>query len=255
MKQQSTGRHVAPHNTDPEPSVLKEAVNSNTVVRAHDLPHVSSKPLAESRTLCLMYNMYHWHAPKSVCDLLPPLVRDVTNYPARNRNDYTVPGCRLSLYQSSFIPFVINRWNSLDNETRNTRTYDMLKINLKRKVVLPKIMGHLLVGDRISNILYSRLCSNCSLLSYYIFRCNIIKDSRCVCGYIREDASHFFLNSTYIYIEQRTVLFHFLHHHNFRRYIRTLLFGGSQKDMAQNILLSKKVHTFIKNSRRFTEET
>ena len=31
----------------------------------------------------------------------------------------------------------INLWNSLDNETRNTRTYDMLKINLKRKVVLP----------------------------------------------------------------------------------------------------------------------
>ena len=162
-----------------------------------------------------MYNMYHGHDPSYLCDLLPPLVRDVTNYPVRNRNDYTVPRCRLSLYQSSFIPSVINLWNSLDNETRNIRTYDMFKINLKRKVVLLKIPGYFLVGDRISNILYSRLRSNCSSLKYDIFRCNIIKDSKCVCGYIMEDASHFLLKC-HLYIEQRTVLFHFLHHHNFQ---------------------------------------
>ena len=40
--------------------------------------------------------------------------------------------------------------------------------------------------------------------------------------------------------------------HNFRTDIRTLLFGDSQKDPARNILLSKAVQTFIKNSRRFT---
>ena len=37
----------------------------------------------ERKKLCLMYNMYHGHAPSYLCDLLPPLVRDVTNYPAR----------------------------------------------------------------------------------------------------------------------------------------------------------------------------
>ena len=116
-----------------------------------------------------MYNMYHGHDPFYLCDLLPPLVRDVANYPVRNRNDYTVPRCRLSLYQSSLIPSVINHWNSLDNETRNIRTYDMLKINLKRKVVLLKIPGYFLVGDRISNILYSRLRSTCSSLSMIYF--------------------------------------------------------------------------------------
>ena len=201
-----------------------------------------------------MYSMYHGHAPSYLCDLLPPLVRDVANYPVRNRNDYTVPRCRLSLCQSSLIPSVINRWNSLDNETRNIRTYDMLKINLKRKVVLLKMSGHFLVGDRISNILYSRLRSNCSSLKYDIFRCNIIKDSKCVCGYIMEDASHFLLKC-HLYIEQRTVLFHFLHHHNVRRDIRALSFGDSQKDLAQHMSLSKAVQPFIKNSRRLTEGT
>jgi hypothetical protein len=212
----------------------------------------------ERKKLCLMFNMYHGHAPSYLCDLLPPLVRDdgdVTNYPVRNRNDYIVPRCRLSLYQSPFIPSVINLWNSLDNDTRNTRTFDTFKINLKRKVVLANIPAHFLVGDRRPNVLYARLRRNCSSLKYDLFRSNIITNSRCVCGYIREDASHFLLNCR-LYIEQRTILFNFLHHHhNFRKDIGTLLFGDSQKDQAQNILQSNAVQTFIKNSRQFTEGT
>ena len=177
-----------------------------------------------------------------MCDLVPHLVRDVTNYPVRNRNDYTVPRCRLSLYQSSFIPFVINLWNSLDNDTRNTRTCDTFKINLKRKVVLAKIPAHFLIGDRRPNIWYARLRRNCSSLKYDLFRFNIITDSRYVCGYIREDASHFLLNCRF-YIEQRTVLFNYLHHHNFWNDIRTVLFGDSQKDQAQNILFANTLRT------------
>jgi hypothetical protein len=97
---------------------------------------------------------------------ITPFFRHVTNYPVRNRNDYTVPRCRLSLYQSSFIPSVINLWNSLDNDTRNTRTFDTFKINLKRKVVLAKIPAHFLVGDRRPNVLYARLRRNCSSLKH-----------------------------------------------------------------------------------------
>ena len=159
-----------------------------------------------------------------------------------------------SLYQSSFIPSVINLWNSLDNDTRNTRTSDSFKINLKSKVVLAKIPTHFLVGDRQHNILYARLCRSCSSLKYDQFRSNIITDSRCVCGFTTEDASHFLLNCR-LYIEQRTVLFNFLYHHNFQRDIKTLLFGDSKKNQAQNMLLSKAVQTFIKNSRQFTEGT
>jgi hypothetical protein len=62
----------------------------------------------------------------------------------------------------------------------------------------------------------------------------------------------------YKYIEQRTVVFNFLHHHNFRSDIRILLFGDSRKDQAQfqNILLPKVVYRHsLMNSRRFTEGT
>jgi hypothetical protein len=54
----------------------------------------------------------------------------------------------------------------------------MFKINLKRKVVLSKIPGNVLVCDRRSNNLYARLRRNYSSLKYYLFRSNIITFSR-----------------------------------------------------------------------------
>ena len=80
-----------------------------------------------------------------------------------------------------------------------------LNVNLKSKVVLAKIPGHFLVAwDRRPNILHARLRRNCSWLKYDLFRSNIITDSRCVCGFIREDACHFLLNSRlYINISNR----------------------------------------------------
>jgi len=125
----------------------------------------------ESRKLCFVYNMYHGHVPSYLCDLLSPLVP--TNYPVRHRNDYTVPRCHLA-YTNHRSSRLINLWNNLDNETRNTRTFDTFKINIKRKVVLAKIPGRFLIGNRRSNILYARLLRNCSSLKYDMFRSNII---------------------------------------------------------------------------------
>ena len=114
----------------------------------------------------LLYNVFvtcTMDTPHLICVTYYPLLfMNVTNYPVRNRNDYTVPRCRLSLYPSSFIPSVINLWNSLD-DTRNTRTFDTF--NIKRKVVLDKIPAHFLVGDRRPNVLYARLRRNCSSLT------------------------------------------------------------------------------------------
>ena len=114
--------------------------------------------------------------------------------------------------------------------------------SLKEKLYFLRFWDNFLVGDRISNILYSRLHHNCSSLKYDLFQCNFIKD--CVCGFIREDTSHFLLTAAYIL--SRGQFSNFSHYHNFRRDIRTLLFGDSQKDLAQNILLSKAVGNSLK---------
>ena len=87
--------------------------------------------------------------------------------------------------------------------------------------------------------------NNCSSLKYDLFRCNIIKDWRCVCGYIREDSSHFLLNC-HLYIEQRTVLFHFLHQHNFRRDIRTYYLETLKKTLLKIFCYQKQYRHSIR---------
>ena len=111
-----------------------------------------------------------------MCYVLTALVRDVTNFPIRNKTEMTTifQDVAYRYIPISFILSVINLWNSLDNETRNTRTFDTFKINLQRKVVLSKIPGNVLVCDRRSNNLYASLRHNYSSLKYYLFRSNIV---------------------------------------------------------------------------------
>jgi hypothetical protein len=84
-------------------------------------------------------------------------------------------------------------------ETEIPEHLTFFKINIKSKVVLAKIPGHFLVGNRRPAILYARLHRSCISLMYDLFQSNIITDSRCVCGFIREDASHFPLELPLIY--------------------------------------------------------
>jgi hypothetical protein len=127
----------------------------------------------ERRKLWLMYDM---DTPVLYVLFISPSCSCCYQLPCSKKTQKWLqcPRCRLSLYQSPFIPSVINLWNSLDNETRNTRTFDTFKINLQRKVVLSKIPGHFLVCDRRSNNLYARLRHNYSSLKYYLFRSNIV---------------------------------------------------------------------------------
>jgi hypothetical protein len=79
----------------------------------------------------------------------------------------------------------------------------------------------------------------CVCQCYYIFQWNIIIDSKCACGFIREDASHLFLNCL-LYVEQGTVPFYLLHYHDIRRDIRTLSFEDSQKTWLKIVCIQKQ---------------
>ena len=72
----------------------------------------------------------------------------------------------------------------------------------RRKLCLMYNMYHNLICVIYYPLLLVMLLSS---LKYYLFRSNIITFSRCVCRFIREDASHFLLKCR-LYCEQGTVL-------------------------------------------------
>ena len=56
--------------------------------------------------------------PEYIFDIIPPFVRNQTNYPVRTGNDLTVQINRTEIFRTSCIPSYINLWNSLDNDLK-----------------------------------------------------------------------------------------------------------------------------------------
>ena len=91
--------------------------------------------------------MNHNLAPGYLCDMLPPLVGDTSNYPLRNADDYTRVQSRTAFYGSSFLPSTIREWNKLPIDIRNVETLSALKTSLtNRNIKIPK---YFLFGNRL----------------------------------------------------------------------------------------------------------
>ena len=66
------------------------------------------------RKLQLFFNIKCGMAPEYLRHLVPPTIQSTTIYPLRNGDNLIVPFCRLSITNSSFIPFTVKEWNKLD---------------------------------------------------------------------------------------------------------------------------------------------
>lgn len=52
------------------------------------------------RKLSLFYNIVNGNTPDYLSDLLPRTVNQANNYNLRNGNNFTIPRCRLTIYQN-----------------------------------------------------------------------------------------------------------------------------------------------------------
>jgi hypothetical protein len=84
------------------------------------------------------------------------------------------------------------------------------------------------------------------------FRVNLINESGCVCGWVIEDAIHFFLECC-LYVEAREQLTNNLQFLD-SLFIETLLFGDDSLSEEQNAQILKSVQLYIKQTKRFTPQ-
>ena len=82
--------------------------------------------------LTFMYRSANMLVPSYITDLIPPVVRETTNYPLINQNNIATPYCRTELLRKSCIPSSIAMWNSLDDNLRNSPSLNSFKYNLKK---------------------------------------------------------------------------------------------------------------------------
>ena len=74
--------------------------------------------------------------PTYITVLIPPIIRETTNYPLRNQNNITIPFCRTELFRKSCIPSGVALWNSLHESLRNSSSLNSFKCQIITKTCL-----------------------------------------------------------------------------------------------------------------------
>ena len=144
----------------------------------------------------MFYSMHNGTAPEYLCDLLPPLVGQLSNYNLRNNLDYVIPNFRLESTRRSFIPATAAEWNRMSPEIRNSRNINIFKSKIKTVTSKPPVyFNH---GVRALNIIHTRLRNMSSCLNADLHRANLKSNPSCECGHPCEDCIHFLWNVHFI---------------------------------------------------------
>ena len=109
----------------------------------------------KQQKLNFMYRSVNGLVPTYITDLIPPVIRETTNYPLRNQTNITMPFCRAEIFQNSCILSGIALWKSLHESLRNSSTLNSFKYQMKRELVdVQKIPPYYIYGD---------ICQSCIL--------------------------------------------------------------------------------------------
>ncbi|MCG7877681.1 MAG: reverse transcriptase domain-containing protein [Candidatus Thiodiazotropha endolucinida] len=65
---------------------------------------ISLSERRKNQKLYFMYKANNSQVPSYINDIIPPRIRETTNYPLRNRENITIPFCRTELFRKSCIP-------------------------------------------------------------------------------------------------------------------------------------------------------
>ncbi|MCG7881047.1 MAG: hypothetical protein JAY96_05605 [Candidatus Thiodiazotropha endolucinida] len=196
--------------------------------------------------LQMFYKMDHQIAPDYLCNLLPLHIGDVSSYPLRNADNYSLVHSRTALYGSSFLPSTIREWNRLPNEHRNAESQNAFKQNLSENSV--KVPYYFFCGNREEQIIHTRLRTECSSLNYYLYRRNLVDSPNCICGSI-ENNKHYLLECTRYRNARDEMLNTIMRHSHIT--VDILLHGNANLPARVNEENFRAVQTYIRKTKRF----
>ena len=186
-------------------------------------------------------------SPSYLSSLVPQSVDHASSYNLSNSHNLRHIATRTNLYYNSFLPSVIRDWNELPVVVRQLDSVCSFKNYLNRDFTpVPK---YYLTGNRKSQILHTRLRTNCSSLNNDLFLKNISESPLCSCGSI-ENTQHFFLRCPR-YNEHRTLLFNEVSKHQ-PVSLNLLLYGSSSLSYETIVAIFQIVHKYISDTKRFT---
>ena len=197
--------------------------------------------------LIIFYKMIYGLAPNYLNNLIPPTVGSSSTYNLRRPNNLRTIACRTSLYSNSFLPAVINDWNYLPDEIRNAESLSSFKYCLNLDKPIPNKL--FFFGDRKMQVIHTRLCNRCSSLNEHLYSKKLVHSPLCRRGSV-ESTQHYFLDCLF-YRDLRLSLSQSLNGITTFT-LNTILFGDENLSLFENQRIFNSVHTYIRNSRRFS---
>ena len=194
----------------------------------------------QKHKLILFYKMKNNWTPQYLSSLVPESVDTSSTYHLRNSDDTPVPFSRTNLYFNSFLPSVIRDFNNLSPEIKQAPSLSVFKRLLSKNTT--RAPSYFYFGNRKTQILHTKLRTNCSSLAHDLYQKNITDSLNCQCGEPKTTL-HFFLKCPR-YTPQRALMTSTLSNYS-PISIKTLLFGDTSLTNDTNTAISTSVHTYI----------
>ena len=150
-------------------------------------------------------------------------------------------------YAESFLPSTLQAWNNLPEAVRSADTLAAFKHLLTLDT--PKVPTYYDCGDRLDQILHTRLRTECSSLNQHLFRRNLVQKPYCLCGEI-EDNKHFLLTCPCYNQMRAEMVLSIQRKINVELTTDVLLFGTDAVSEEVNTSIFKAVQKYIKLSKR-----
>lgn len=196
--------------------------------------------------LTLFYKMQTNMTPSYLSLLVPQTISSISHYNLRNADNLQTINARTAQYANSFLPSTVRDWNNLPAEAAQSDSLTTFKNYLNRdRLPVPK---YFYTGTRQSQILHTRLRTNCSSLNNDLFFKNITDSPLCRCGNI-ETTQHFFFQCRY-YHEQRAELLDSVSHFA-NVSLNLLLSGDASLPFETNVTIFERTQKYIRDTKRF----
>ena len=211
--------------------------------------------LSERRNLhklFVFFKIENGQAPLYLTDLIPPRIGDISNYPLRNSDNYVSINTNTCSYPNSFLPSTINAWNNLPASVKSATTLASFKRLLAQNN--PKTPDCYFSGERLLQILYTHLRTECSSLNEHLFRRNLVQSPNCICGEIKSN-SYFLLScARYNLIRQDMLNSIQLNIQQNVQINTNRLLSGDNDDLSveENTLIFAEVKNYIRKTKRFS---
>ena len=197
-----------------------------------------------------MYKIHNNLVPLYLQNIAPNIRSTISGYATRNSMNYSLPKCRLEIFNKSFIPDTVRNWNNLSSHTREATSIKSFKKCLQSTVENPP--RYFSFGKRFFNIIHTRLRHNC-ILNSDLFRCNLVDNPNCSCG-LTEDAYHLFFVCKKYNTARHCLMNKLLSFNDiFIIDVHLLLWGNESLSDVQNIQLFKVIHSFLDECGRFSK--